>query len=65
MATFTDKVIIVTGAPEGIGRALCVALASQAPCLVLAARNLDRLNELKSEVNGSYYLQHEERRFIG
>lgn len=52
MATFTDKVIIVTGASEGIGRALCVALASQAPRLVLAARNLDRLNELKSEVNG-------------
>ena len=36
---FQDKVIIVTGATEGIGRALCLALAMQKPELVLAARN--------------------------
>ncbi len=47
---FQDKVIIVTGASEGIGRALCLALAPQKPKLVLAARNEDRLNELKTEV---------------
>jgi len=43
-------VIIVTGASEGIGRALCLALAPQKPKLVLAARNQDRLDELKQEV---------------
>lgn len=50
MATFTDHVIIVTGASEGIGRALCLALAPQRPRLVLAARNEERLESLKAEV---------------
>jgi short-subunit dehydrogenase len=50
MAEFTGKVIIVTGASEGIGRALCLALAPQKPRLVLAARNADRLEELELEV---------------
>ncbi len=50
MAAFTDQVIVVTGASEGIGRALCLVLAPQKPRLVLAARNVDRLNELKAEV---------------
>lgn len=51
MDPFQDKVIIVTGASEGIGRALCLALAVQKPRLVLAARNNDRLVELKQEVD--------------
>jgi NAD(P)-dependent dehydrogenase (short-subunit alcohol dehydrogenase family) len=48
-----DKVIIVTGASEGIGRALCLALAQQKPRLVIAARNRDRLDELKTEIESS------------
>jgi short-subunit dehydrogenase len=58
MAEFQDKVIVVTGASEGIGRALCLALAPQKPKLVLAARNKDRLNELKKEIEqlGGYAL---------
>ena len=50
MATFTDKVIVITGASEGIGRALCLALAPQRPRLAIAARNEERLNELMKEV---------------
>ncbi|HUO82792.1 MAG TPA: SDR family oxidoreductase [Gammaproteobacteria bacterium] len=49
MATFTDKVIIVTGASEGIGRALALELAPQRPKLVLAARNEERLATLAVE----------------
>lgn len=49
MDTFRDKAIVVTGASEGIGRALCLALAPQAPKLALAARNADRLEQLKAE----------------
>ena len=50
MGIFQDKVIIVTGASEGIGRSLCLALSPQKPKLVLAARNKDRLMQLKEEV---------------
>lgn len=49
MDTFQDKVIVVTGASEGIGRALCLALAPQGPKLALAARNVERLEQLKAE----------------
>lgn len=52
MAVFSDHVIIITGASEGIGRALAKALAPQGPKLVLAARNAARLDELKTEVEG-------------
>jgi len=45
-----NKVIIVTGASEGIGRALCLQLASQQVKLVLASRNMIRLATLKSEI---------------
>ena len=50
MAIFQKKVIVVTGASEGIGRSLCLALATQKPKLVLAARNQNRLNQLKEEI---------------
>lgn len=42
---FQNKVVVVTGASEGIGRALCLELAPQRPKLVLAARNEVRLHE--------------------
>ncbi|GJL50576.1 MAG: short chain dehydrogenase [Nitrospirales bacterium] len=46
MSIFSKKVIIITGASEGIGRALALALAPQQPKLVLAARNEQRLSDL-------------------
>lgn len=49
MAAFTDNVIILTGASEGIGRALALALAPQHPKLVVTARNLERLDTLAEE----------------
>jgi len=49
MDKFKDKVIIITGASEGIGRALSLSLSSQKPKLVLAARNKERLVQLKEE----------------
>ena len=38
MAEFSEKVIVITGASEGIGRALSLALAPQKPKMVLAAK---------------------------
>ncbi|MGI9247306.1 MAG: SDR family oxidoreductase, partial [Steroidobacteraceae bacterium] len=49
MGAFTGRVVIVTGASEGIGRAFCLGLAAQAPRLVLASRNRDRLESLAAE----------------
>ena len=46
MAFLSNKVIIITGASEGIGRALALALSSYTPKLALAARNSERLNDV-------------------
>ncbi len=43
MAVYAGKVVIVTGASQGIGRALSLALAPQRPRLVLAARDTGAL----------------------
>ena len=49
MDSFEGKVIVLTGASEGIGRALALALASARARLVLAARNAERLASLSQE----------------
>lgn len=50
------KVVIITGASSGIGRALAVEYASQGACLALAARRLDKLNELRDQLSSSEVL---------
>ena len=45
-----DKVAIVTGASGGIGREVSLKLAAQGARVALVARNLDKLNELKAEI---------------
>jgi short-subunit dehydrogenase len=46
VAAFTGKAIVVTGASQGIGKALCLALAPQKPRLALAARDEPSLAEV-------------------
>jgi short-subunit dehydrogenase len=48
-APYQDKVVVLTGASVGIGRALALALAPQRPKLVLAARDEARLQEVAEE----------------
>jgi len=46
-----DKVIIITGASSGIGKALVFALAKNGNKLVLAGRNKGKLNAVLQEIN--------------
>jgi len=45
-----DKVVIITGASSGIGKALAYELASRGASVVLAARSKDKLEELVKEL---------------
>lgn len=47
--TFHDQVVIVTGASAGIGKALALQLAGQGARVVIAARRLDRLEQVAAE----------------
>jgi len=47
--SYAGKVVVLTGASEGIGRALALRLARQDARLVLAARNAARLDSLAEE----------------
>ncbi|MBT3386042.1 MAG: SDR family oxidoreductase [Prolixibacteraceae bacterium] len=46
------KVVIITGASSGIGKALAEKYASEGWNLVLAARRIGRLKELEKQLNG-------------
>lgn len=49
MAAYTDKVIVLTGASQGIGKALALALAPQRPRLILAARDEAALDAVAAQ----------------
>jgi len=46
MAVYAGKVVVVTGASQGIGKALCLELAGQRPRLALAARDAAALESV-------------------
>ena len=49
MGVYAGKVVVVTGASQGIGKALCLELAAQRPRLVLAARDASALEAVAAE----------------
>ena len=50
MQSLEKKIILVTGATRGIGKAICRELAPCKPRLVICGRNQDRLQELQQEL---------------
>lgn len=53
MKSLQDRVICIVGASSGIGRATAIQCAQAGMRVVVAARRLDRLEELVSELNGA------------
>ena len=50
MVTLTNKVILITGASSGIGRATALECAQKGAIVVLAARRIEKLQALHKEI---------------
>jgi short-subunit dehydrogenase len=46
-----DKIVVITGASSGIGKALAFEFGAKGAIVVLAARNLEKLQEIVSDLN--------------
>ena len=55
MKGFQDKVVIVTGASSGIGKACAEAFAREGAKLVLAARNEEKLKSIAGSLSANEY----------
>ncbi len=54
MGTLSDKKIFITGASSGIGKACAVEFAREGADLLLAARRIERLEELSGKLQTQY-----------
>jgi 3-oxoacyl-[acyl-carrier protein] reductase len=53
MSDLKGHVALVTGASQGIGRAIALELASRGAAVALAARNEDKLNAVRNEITAA------------
>lgn len=51
MRRFDDKIVLVTGASAGIGKAAGIAFAGEGACVVLVARREDRLRQIAQSIH--------------
>ena len=54
--TFQENVVIITGASYGIGRQLALELASNGALLMLASRNVEKLEEVSKDCQQRAFL---------
>jgi short-subunit dehydrogenase len=52
-----DKIIVITGASEGIGLAIAKKLGAEGAKIILAARSKDKLEEAQKDINESVVVQ--------
>ncbi len=53
MTSLQEKIVLITGASSGIGRASAIAFAREGARLLLCARRLDRLEELQQTLHSA------------
>ena len=46
-----DKIVLVTGASRGIGKAISIAIAQSGAEVILVARDEEKLKQVKEEIN--------------
>lgn len=56
MQDFKNKTIWITGASEGIGKALAQQLSKEGARIILTARNKEKLKEVQASLNGENHL---------
>lgn len=56
MSNLKGKKVFITGASSGIGRSCAVTFARQGADLILCARRLERLNQLKNVLTSKYHV---------
>ena len=54
MARLQNKIVFITGASSGIGRAAAIAFANEGADLILLSRRIERLKELEIELKEKY-----------
>jgi len=47
---FTNKIVWITGASSGLGRAMAIEFSSQGAIVAISARRMDQLNDVKEEI---------------
>ncbi len=54
MESFKNKVVLITGASAGIGKATAEAFAREGALLIMIARRLERLKEIEKDLKAKY-----------
>lgn len=57
MTSLKNKIVFITGASSGIGKACAEQFAAQGAKIVATARRLERLDELATELKNKYTAQ--------